>query len=47
MFDAAKAPYDPDYYLRKLDDWVERYAGFLESAASGNAPEQMQQGELL
>jgi DNA polymerase elongation subunit (family B) len=47
MYDAAKAPYDPDYYLRKLDDWVERYAGFLEPAASGNAEKQPEQGELL
>lgn len=28
-FDAAKAPYDPKYYLDKLDDWVERYRGLL------------------
>jgi len=34
--------------LRKLDDWVERYAEFLEPGASGKrSEEQMQQGELL
>ncbi len=25
----ATAPYAPDYYLKKLDDWVERYGPFL------------------
>ncbi|MCB1453990.1 MAG: ribonuclease H-like domain-containing protein, partial [Rhizobiaceae bacterium] len=25
-FDAQTAPYDPKYYLKKLDDWQERYA---------------------
>jgi DNA polymerase elongation subunit (family B) len=44
-FDPAKAPYDPDYYLRKLDDWVERYAAFL--APGTMASSQLQQGELL
>ena len=29
LYDAAQAPYDPDYYLKKLDDWVERYGRFL------------------
>lgn len=42
-FDPAVAPYDADYYLEKLDDWVERYAAFLAPAASG----QPVQGELL
>ncbi len=28
-YDAAKAPYDPVYYLEKIDDWVERYGRFL------------------
>lgn len=27
-YDAAAAPYDPVYYLEKLDDWVERYGRF-------------------
>ncbi|HVU38464.1 MAG TPA: DNA polymerase, partial [Opitutales bacterium] len=42
-FDPAVAPYDADYYLEKLDDWVERYAAFLAPVASG----QPVQGELL
>ena len=47
-YDAAKAPYDPDYYLRKLDDWVERYAEFLEPEASGKGSAgKPEQGELL
>jgi DNA polymerase elongation subunit (family B) len=29
LYDAATAPYDPDYYLDKLDDWLERYGVFL------------------
>jgi len=29
LYDAAQAPYDPDYYLKKLDDWLERYGRFL------------------
>jgi DNA polymerase elongation subunit (family B) len=27
-FDSASAPYDPVYYLGKIDDWVERYGRF-------------------
>jgi len=27
--DAAAAPYDPVYYLGKIDDWLERYGRFL------------------
>jgi DNA polymerase elongation subunit (family B) len=42
-FDPAKTPYDPDYYLEKLDDWVERYAAFLAPTAAS----QTVQGELL
>ena len=29
LYDAVQAPYDPDYYLDKLDDWIERYGPFL------------------
>jgi len=42
-FDPVKAPYDPGYYLEKLDDWVERYKTFLAPTASGVPV----QGELL
>ncbi len=42
LFDAAAAPYAPDYYLEKLDDWLERYGPFLgvKAVTSG-------QGELF
>jgi len=43
QFDPVKAPYDPGYYLEKLDDWVERYSAFLAPTAGG----QPVQGELL
>ncbi len=29
LFDAVKAPYDPDYYLEKLDDWLVRHGEHL------------------
>ena len=41
LYDAA-APYDPDYYLEKLDDWLERYGVFLGVKPRGDG-----QGELL
>jgi DNA polymerase I len=28
-YDPVKAPYDPVYYLEKIDDWVERYGRFI------------------
>jgi DNA polymerase elongation subunit (family B) len=28
-YDPAAAPYDPVYYLEKIDDWAERYGRFL------------------
>lgn len=40
-FDAQTLPYDPNYYLRKLDEWHKRYAEFL-----GEATESVQ-GELF
>lgn len=42
LFDATQAPYDPKYYVEKLDDWVERYGKFL-----GVKPPGGEQGELL
>lgn len=42
LYDAASAPYDPNYYLEKLDDWVERYGTFLGVKPIGDG-----QGELL
>mgnify|MGYP001178335571 CR=1 FL=1 len=41
-FDPQSAPYDPSYYLKKLDDWQERYAAFLDIKPLGGV-----QGELL
>lgn len=29
LYDAGEAPYDPAYYLDKIDDWLERYGPFL------------------
>lgn len=29
LHDAQAAPYDPVYYLEKIDDWVERYGRFV------------------
>jgi DNA polymerase elongation subunit (family B) len=42
LHDAAVAPYDPGYYLEKIDDWVERYGSFL-----GVKPLPSAQGELF
>ncbi len=29
LYDPEQAPYDPQYYLAKLDDWLKRYGSFL------------------
>lgn len=29
LYHAVSAPYDTDYYVKKMDDWLERYAPFL------------------
>jgi DNA polymerase, archaea type len=29
LFDPLRAPYDREYYAKKLDDWLERYGPFL------------------
>ena len=42
LYDAATAPYDPDYYADKLDDWLERYGNFIGVKPLGDG-----QGELL
>ena len=41
-YDAMQAPYDPTYYLKKLEDWEKRYAAFLDIE-----PESDGQGMLL
>jgi len=38
----STAPYDPQYYLKKLDDWEKRYGTFLDLKPIGDV-----QGELL
>ena len=40
--DPATAPYDPVYYLGKIDDWLERYGRFL-----GIQPQAAQQELML
>ena len=42
LYDASAAPYDPSYYLEKLDDWIERYGKFI-----GAKPPPPAQGELF
>lgn len=37
--DPVKAPYDPVYYLEKLDDWQERYGRFLGLGSEGGQQE--------
>ena len=41
-WNAATAPYDRTYYLKKLEDWVERYGGYF-----GVKPPGGEQGELF
>jgi DNA polymerase elongation subunit (family B) len=40
LFDPVNAPYDPQYYLVKIDDWLERYGRFL------NLPPEAAQQEM-
>jgi len=52
QFDAAREPYEPAYYLEKIDDWLERYGAFLgeegkRCAAAGAAGASGGQGELF
>lgn len=43
LHDPVAAPYDPDYYTEKLNDWLERYGVFLGVT---KAPPDQTQGEL-
>lgn len=45
-FDPVVAPYDPDYYGGKLDDWLERYGRFI-GAEPPSRKGDPGQGELL
>lgn len=42
-YDPDSAPYDPEYYTRKLDDWLKRYGEFLDSEPPSD---EALQGEL-
>lgn len=46
LYDPAGAPYDPEHYARKLDDWLERYGRFLGVSAPQKKTDD-RQGELL
>jgi DNA polymerase I len=46
LYDPDAAPYDPEYYTGKLDDWLERYGKFLGVSAP-SAEADTRQGELL
>lgn len=35
LFDAETAPYDPHYYLEKLNDWIVRYGSFISVKPTG------------
>ncbi|MEY3774293.1 MAG: hypothetical protein RLZZ129_1073 [Verrucomicrobiota bacterium] len=41
LFDPANAPYDPKYYLEKLDDWIERYGRFIGAIPRGGKQEEL------
>ena len=42
LYDPQTAPYDPDYYADKLEDWIVRYGTFLGVKPLGD-----NQGELF
>ncbi len=29
LFDPVQSPYDPDHYLKKVDEWIDRYGSYL------------------
>jgi DNA polymerase I len=46
LYDSVEAPYDPSYYLEKLDDWLTRYGAFLGVKPPSKEPDGVQ-GELF
>jgi DNA polymerase I len=46
LYDPVAAPYDPDHYAGKLDDWIERYGRFI-GVSEPPKPVDDRQGELL
>jgi DNA polymerase elongation subunit (family B) len=47
LYDANAAPYDADYYIEKLDDWLTRYGTFLGVKPPSESESQPVQGELF
>ena len=43
LYDPKSAPYNADYYLKKIDDWRERFSELME----GVEPPAPKQGELF
>jgi len=46
LYDPQSAPYDPGYYVEKLDDWLTRYGKFLGVEPVVDVPSEVQ-GELF
>jgi DNA polymerase I len=46
LYDGESAPYDPGYYIEKLDDWLARYGNFLGVKPVEDTPSVVQ-GELF
>ena len=46
LYDRDRAPYDPDHYIGKLDDWLDRYGKFIGASAPPRGSDS-RQGELL
>ena len=46
LFDPINAPYDPEYYLEKLNDWLTRYGNFLGVKKEAEKSAEVQ-GELF
>ncbi len=46
LYDPVAAPYDPEHYTGKLDDWIERYGRFLGISVPSKSADD-RQGELL
>ena len=46
LYDPVSSPYDPDHYVGKLDDWIERYGKFIGVSPPPKGSDS-RQGELL
>jgi DNA polymerase elongation subunit (family B) len=47
LYDPVSAPYDREYYVEKLDDWLERYGSFLGVKPREEEKPTSVQGELF